>query len=310
MPTINLSPLGVSGGIPGGNGGQHGERQKINGWSLQSARGNTRFLRSVVVDQLPEYGLAFTFTVRDLPTPQQWSRLKKQIVRALTERYGCVCWHMVTEWTKAGRPHLHGCAFWFEFEMHYHRLGNAWLHYSAEFGTLNRGQLIKQIDGADGWFIYMAKHAARGLGHYQRQADAMPPEWRSQTGRVWSQGGRWPTKTEVNEVTLAEFYRFRRMIDRVARAEAKAGLNRALRYGDKNNAAALRKRLIFLRKLRKAFGGGSKASATRGINQWVSGEVSGKLLRWSIEHEVRPGTSDSIEASLEAHGLSSVEVPF
>jgi len=311
MPAINISPLGVSGGIPGGNGGQHGKRQRINGWSLQSARGNTRFLRSVLVDQLPPYGLAFTFTVRDLPTPKQWAQLKKKIIRALTERFGCVCWHMVTEWTQAGRPHLHGCTFWLEYASDFEwGLEDAWLKYTANFGTLDRGQLVKKIRGVDGWFIYMAKHASRGLAHYQRQADALPPEWKSQTGRVWSRGGRWPTSTETNDVTKDEFYRFRRALDRYARARVKTKLKRALKYGDHEKAVSFRKSITHLRKLRAAFGDGRNASETRGITEWVPSEVSGKLLRWSIQQEARASSDATISLGLEAHGFSEADLPY
>lgn len=311
MPTIKMGPLGVSGGIPGGNGGQPGKRERVNGWSRQSARGNTRFLRSVCDDQLPDYGLAFTFTVRDAPTPDQWAKLKKKVVRAMSERLGCVCWHMVTEWTKQGRPHLHGCAFWLDFSTAYYRdLMGAWLKYSAEFGTLNRGQMVKQIDGSAGWFMYMAKHASRGMGHYQREADNLPPEWKLKTGRVWSRGGRWPTRLEENDLTYAEFYLFRRLLDRHVRSEARTKLQKALKYGDPKQIAGARKRLVFLKLLRKSFGGGHRVSATRGINQWVPAKVSGPLLRFAFEQTQDPDEAKRFTRALEAQGMSEMDVPF
>lgn len=311
MHKVKVCPLGVSGGAIGGNGGEHGKRQKINGWSLQSARGNTRFLRSVLVDQLPPFGLAFTFTIRDMPTPQQWAKLKLKLVRALRQRFGSICWHMVTEWTKEGRPHLHGCAFWIETHADIcWDLEDAWLAFTKNYGTSERAQLVKIIRGADGWFIYMAKHAARGLAHYQRQADSLPPEWQAQTGRVWGRGGLWPTDVQENELTPAEFFMFRRLTDSFASSEARTELKRALRYGKAKQITAARKRLVFLKKLRTAFGKGEVASSTRGISQWVSAEVSGKLLRFAImENDPRDEANDCGDV-LHELGLREEDIPF
>ncbi|QXT38744.1 hypothetical protein [Gymnodinialimonas ceratoperidinii] len=311
MFKIKISPLGVTGGAAGGNGGQHGKRQKINGWSLQSARGNTRFLRSVLVDQLPPFGLAFTFTIRDMPTPKEWKRLKLKLVRALNDRFGCICWHMVTEWTKEGRPHLHGCAFWIETHADIvWDLEDAWLAYTKCYGTSERAQLVKIIRGADGWFIYMAKHAARGLGHYQRQADSLPPEWKAQTGRVWGRGGRWPTDVQENNVTAAEFYMFRRSTERYANSKARAELKQALKYGKPQQIKSARKRLVFLKKLRKAFGGGETASSIRGINEWVPWEVSGKLLRFALKENDTRGKTEDIGEIFSSHGLCETDIPY
>lgn len=311
MHTINIGPLGVSGGAVGGNGGNHGTRQRIKGWTLQSARGNMRFLRSVRVDQLPRYGLAFTFTIRDMPTPEQWQKLKLKLVRALSDRFGCTCWHMVTEWTEAGRPHLHGCAFWLEPERTLDwDLEDAWLEYTKSYGTTNRGQDVNPIKEADGWFIYMAKHASRGLGHYQRQRDNLPPEWSEQTGRVWSRGGRWPTEVQQNEATAAEFFTFRRLMDRYERSEARLELNRALKYGKAEQIAAARKRLAFLKKLRTAFGAGFKASSVRGINKWVRWEVSGRLLQFAFAAHDDRTEADEAGKALRLDGIRKEDIPF
>ena len=53
------------------------------------------------------------------------------------------------------------------------------------------------IDGPVGWFQYLAKHAARGVKHYQRTADSIPPEWQRKTGRVWGKVGDWPVQEKV-----------------------------------------------------------------------------------------------------------------
>lgn len=312
MPTIKLYPLGASGGFSGGNGGEYGERHGINGWSLQSARGNTQFLRSVRTDLLPEWGLAFTFTVRDVPTPAQWKKLKRKITIALTERFGCVCWHMVTEWTKEGRPHLHGCAFWLEFHIGIlSKLKMAWLKYSKEFGTLDHGQLVKPIEGAEGWFIYMGKHASRGMSHYQRQRDNLPEEWKSNTGRVWSSGGRWPTEMQEDEVNDGTFFMFRRLTDRHAMAQAVAELRRARHWGKPSQIGAASKRIVFLKRLRKSFGEGQSASTRRGINQWVPMAVSSPLLRLCVAcHDLDVENERAFQASLDHHGLTEEEIPY
>lgn len=270
-----------------------------------------RFLRSVRVDQLPTFGLAFTFTIRDMPTPEQWKTLNLKLRRTLRERFGCVCWHMVTEWTKEGRPHLHGCAFWLEYDAAIDwDLEDAWLEYTKSFGTSARGQKVKMIRGAEGWFIYMAKHASRGMGHYQRQKDSLPPEWREQTGRVWSRGGRWLTEVQSNEATAAEFFTFRRLTDRHERSEARVELNRALKYGKAEQIAAARKRLAFLKKLRTAFGAGFKASSVRGINKWVRWEVSGQLLQFAFAAHDDRTEADEAGKAPRLDGISEEDIPF
>lgn len=169
IPTINISPSGVSGGFSGGNGGEHGERQSISGWTAQSASGNTRFLRSVCVDQLPEFGLACTLTIRDLPSSSEWTTLRKSLSRYLTRSLGCVCWHMVTEWAVARRPRLYVAVFWFEHDVGLvGKIRRWWLKATRKYGTAERAQKIKYITLAAGWFTYTAKHASRGMTHYQR----------------------------------------------------------------------------------------------------------------------------------------------
>lgn len=312
MPTIKISPLGVSGGFSGGNGREYGERQSISGWTAQSARGNTRFLRSVCADKLPGFGLACTLTIRDLPTPQEWMTLRKYLSRYLSRSLGCVCWHMVTEWTVAGRPHLHVAVFWFEHDVGLvTKVQRWWLKATSKFGTAERAQKIRHIIVAEGWFAYTAKHASRGMAHYQRQVDTLPEDWKGNTGRVWGKGGRWITSIEENEVSKVEFYRFRRWLDNHAMASAVQDFRRAQRYGDVSPLAKASKRIQFLKKLRKSFGEGRQASLTRGINQWVPQSVSSPLLMFAAtEHEGYEQTLRDFHASLAFHGLTKDDVPY
>lgn len=273
---IVLSPLGFNGGFAGCNKGAHGVRGKVTGWSVSSARSNMRFLRSVVVESLPEYGLGFTFTVKDCPSSEEWGKIKASLVKFL-DRSGCACWHHVTEWQERGVPHLHGVAFWSNPEYAVNiRLTQQWLGRTRALGTDERAQQVIPIHGVAGWFQYMSKHASRGYAHYQRMADHMPDGW-EKTGRMWARSRKgWETQTEGHSVTRREFYELRRLQDRLARARALDTLKRS-REGSRKWREA-RRSLRFLKKNRKSFGKGRSASETRGLNEWAGLATSRQLI--------------------------------
>lgn len=55
---------------------------------------------------------------------------------------------------------------------------------ASAYGAGLRGQHARIIDGPVGWFQYLAKHAARGVKHYQRTADSIPEGWQKDRARV------------------------------------------------------------------------------------------------------------------------------
>ncbi len=47
-------------------------------------------------------------------------------------------------------------------------LARQWAESAGEFGVAGIAQMVKRIDGPEGWLQYVAKHGARGAKHYQR----------------------------------------------------------------------------------------------------------------------------------------------
>lgn len=176
------------------NDHQRAKRGDVQGWSEGAVRRNTEFLMSIREDRLTGYGLAITLTLRDCPpTAADWHRIRRAFIKRMT-RAGMVRLHWVTEWQRRGIPHLHG-AIWFRDRYDALVVVESWLAVAAEYGAGIRGQHYRVIDGPIGWFQYLAKHAARGVKHYQRSADNIPPGWQSKTGRVWGHTGDWPLAT-------------------------------------------------------------------------------------------------------------------
>lgn len=86
---------------------------------------------------------------------------------------------------------------------------------------------------------------------------------------------------------------------------------RAKKYGDVGPLAKASKRIQFLKKLRKSFGGGRDASLTRGISEWVPQSVSSRLLRLaSSDHDGFEQTNEDRDASLRYHRLILADLPY
>lgn len=189
-------------------------RTEVRGWSLSATRRNVAFLRSVDERRLHVpfvRGYAVTLTVRDCPpAAADWTRLRNAYFWRL-RRAGLVRIHWVTEWQRRGIPHLHA-AVWMPED----RAGDlltAWLQVAAPYGAGPLGQHLSPITDLVGWLQYVAKHAARGVAHYQRAADGIPPAWRNRTGRIWGYGGDWPRVPPAElDLTDAAFWRLRRLI--------------------------------------------------------------------------------------------------
>lgn len=233
MPIQTLCPHGLKGGVaPMKNDHRRAPRGEVQGWSDGATRRNTEFLMSIIETRLNGYGLAVTLTVRDCPpTAQDWHRLRRAWIKRM-ERAGMVRLHWVTEWQRRGVPHLHG-AIWFpsrELAIAADPL-EAWCEVAEKYGARLGGQHARRIDGPVGWFQYLAKHAARGVRHYQRNPDNIPEGWKKKTGRVWGYTGDWP-RQEAVRINLQDqhgdggWFAFRRLIRSWRIADARASGNR------------------------------------------------------------------------------------
>lgn len=213
MPVVSILPGGTSGGHTYEGIRRPGKRGEVKGWTRGSARRLVAWLWSVNVDELPQAGgWALTLTSGVTPdTADDWSRARELWLDRMRLR-GIDAYQWLTEWTARGRPHMHMAVYAsgrFDIDALV-----AWLDICDQMGWVAsaRGQHIVPIDGATGWLKYVAKHSARGIVHYQR--DGAPEGW-EKTGRLWSSGGSWPLEeAERHELTVAQFGRFRELMQR------------------------------------------------------------------------------------------------
>lgn len=275
MRTLKVYLHGATMGTqPGNNSHVRTKRGKVGGWSAGATRRNVAFLRSVEPDSLlvgpdgPLIGIALTLTLRDCPpTSEAFHKLRRAFLMRL-ERMGLYRCHWVIEWQRRGVPHLHG-AFWFPNEKPVNPYGprrtetilNHWMELVAEYGVSRRAQHVAVIHDAIGWFQYVAKHAARGVGHYQRSSENIPEGWTS-TGRMWGKTGEWVTR-DAMEFRLGNdvYFRLRRLARSWRKADARGSNGyriRAARQMLKSNDPDL--------------------SKLRGVSEWIPQDLMLTLL--------------------------------
>lgn len=215
-------------------------RGVCSGWSVSSAKRNSEFLQSLDVGRIASSDVvvfALSLTIRDCPpSAADWHAVVVRFMRRL-ERIGFSWLHWVVEWQKRGVPHLHmavafpssvsvivrsalrlsggssvktesvysGGAIIALFKPH-------WLEVAAAYHPSDISQHVVVVNGLGGWFEYMAKHATRGVRHYQRSA--IPSGW-LKSGRVWGYRGKPPRSPEVEYLLDADaYYVFRRLFYR------------------------------------------------------------------------------------------------
>lgn len=209
------------------NNGKAGPRGKVGGWTAASSRRNLRFLWSVDVAGLSGTGWSFTLTVRDCPaSPKEWAEWCRVYWQRLFDS-GALRLHWVIEWQRRGCPHLHGSVY-FPSSMSVREVENivmaGWI-WRNPFGPRSFTQRCLPIYDAVGWAQYVAKHAARGVRHYQRSPENIPEQWQGKTGRMWGYRGVWPL-TEPLRLHLegsegdGGFFAFRRLVRSYAAAKA------------------------------------------------------------------------------------------
>lgn len=229
MPVVTVYRHGGKGGVaPGRNDHMRMKRGQVEGWSIGAARRNSEFLMSVREDLLTGAGVATTLTLRDCPsTSREWHAVRKALIERL-RRAGMIRLHWVTEWQRRGVPHLH-LAIWWPDSYDTQTAIDAWLDLTGEqYGAGRAGQHARPIDGAIGWFQYLAKHAVRGVKHYQRSGDNIPEGWQEKTGRVWGHSGDWPLAAPrkfglQDQHGDGGWFHLRRMVRSWRIADARAG---------------------------------------------------------------------------------------
>lgn len=209
-------------------------------------------------DALGAGGGAFTLTARDRPpSAEEWTATRTQLMKRL-RRAGMERGQWLTEFTRRGVPHLHGCVWGVDGA----EVVEHWLEVAGRWGAGPAGQHVRSLDGLAGWLKYQAKHSSRGVRHYQRAS--LPAEW-DKSGRLWGFVGDWPLREEVYNVPVLTFHRFRRAMRAYLVAEARA-------QGDLTGAAHLRGLLRDPDPAR---------SAVRAVGGFCPEAVSQRLVAWS-----------------------------
>lgn len=206
-----------------------GERGAVGGWSHGSTSRNIAFLRSVDERELTGNALALTLTVKDCPPDSDlWHKIRRSFEHRL-RRLGLIRMHWVIEWQRRGVPHLHCAAFFDDSApvMLPHIIVKSWCDLTADYGSSPFAQYVLPITDAMGWFMYVSKHAARGVAHYQRSPENIPKMWQRKTGRMWGKVGDWPIldKTDIF-LSDAAFFALRRIVKGWRLADSRSSCSR------------------------------------------------------------------------------------
>lgn len=275
------------------------KRGTVSGWSYGATRRNTAFLRSVNEPDLhtdsdgnPLRAFAVTLTLRDCPdSSDEWHQLRNRFYRRLL-RMGLYRSHWVTEWQRRGVPHLHG-AFWVPMNVMPWQIVRHWLELTGEFyGASSKSQFITPITDPVGWFKYLAKHASRGVSHYQRNPENIPPQWLNKTGRVWGKTGVWPVREAIAvELDDKAYFALRRLLRRWRIADARASVPDAVRlavrkqpelsicpYYVQVRASHAFRRVVYARRMLNC--NCPRLSAVRGVSEWLSQDFQLLALDW------------------------------
>jgi len=265
MPKITIMPDGCKAAKAAGMNRKPLKRDKATGWSTGSARRNADFLMSIDAFALGRgTSLSVSLTLgRELAiTPQVFTAMRKSFFMRL-RRMGLVRLHWLTEFQRDGTPHLHMMVYfpptddWLSL---CERVRNHWLSVAVATGAERAGQHVVPVSHLKGWKIYLAKHGARGVNHYQRK---MPAGW-EEPGRMWGYLGEWPTRRLELETDDETFFRFRRFVRSWRVSQARRAVRR-----DPDSRSARRQLLAARRSLVEGEPGSSARSTFRGLSQWL-----------------------------------------
>lgn len=300
MPTITIRVHGVSatrnqtvvnpvtGEIVTLTAFQPPERTATRGWTPNVARRNEQRLQQVDFDAVEGFPAFVTLT---MPSGQMgevsaamfhgwlksWLRYMK--------RHGMEHYYWILEFQASGNPHLH-VLVWLDHEpepLETYKALRSWVGILDKSGVGARiqGQIWENIDVGgelvvDGErvpahpervLMYLAKHAARGVAHYQRQIENMPEDWKNRSGRVWGHDRGLPLRAQQDfETDYSTFWTFRRLVRRWRLAEA-----RSIKDADRRRAA-----IVQARGSLKC--GRPDVSSYRGVSAWIPSDVASQLL--------------------------------
>ena len=198
-------------------------------------------------------------------------------------------YYWILEFQGSGNPHLH-VLVWIDHEfdvLEQYRALTSWGNMldKSNIGARVQAQVWEPIDMGgeivvDGEMVpahpervlmYLTKHAARGVAHYQRRIENMPDDWQYRSGRVWGHDRGLPLREQDDfECSYKEFWQYRRLVRRWRLSEANA-----ITDPDRKRVAVVQARRM-LRCSRP------DVSPFRGVSAWVP-ESAAKQLFVSIE---------------------------
>lgn len=300
MPTISIRAHGTSatrnqtvvnpatGEIVKLTAFQPPERTATKGWTPNVARRNEQRLQQIDFDAIDGVPVFVTLTMpsgqmSDVSAAMFHGWLKRWL--QYMKRHGMGHYYWILEFQASGNPHLH-VLVWLDHEpdpLETYRALRSWVGILNKSGVGARlqGQIWEQIDVGgeivvDGEpipahpervLMYLAKHAARGVAHYQRQIENMPDDWQYRSGRVWGHDRGLPLRAQQDfETDYSTFWTFRRLVRRWRCSEA-----RGIKDADRRRQAIGQARRS-LRCSRR------DVSPYRGVSAWIPSDVASRLL--------------------------------
>ena len=300
MPTVSIREHGVSasrnqtvvnpvtGEIMKLTAFNQPERTATRGWTTNVARRNEQRLQQIDFDGIDGVPAFVTLT---MPSGQMgevsaadfhgWLKRWLQFMK----RHGLTHYYWILEFQASGNPHLHVLVWldhaWDALEQY--KALRSWVGIlnKSDVGARLQGQIWEPIDVGgelvvDGErvpahpervLMYLAKHAARGVVHYQRQIANMPDDWQFRSGRVWGHDRGLPLREQQDfETDYSTFWTFRRLVRRWRCSEA-----RQIKDAERRRAAIGQAR----RSLRC---GRRDVSPYRGVSAWLPASVASQLL--------------------------------
>lgn len=300
MPTISIREHGVSavrnqtvvnpetGEIVTLTAFQPPERTATKGWTPNVARRNEQRLQQIDFDAVEGFPAFVTLT---MPS-QQMSDVSAAMFHGwlkswlrFMKRHGLQHYYWILEFQASGNPHLH-VLVWLDHTpdpLETYRVLRSWVGILNKSGVGARlqGQIWENIDvggtiTVDGETVpahpervlmYLAKHAARGVAHYQRQIENMPEDWQYRSGRVWGHDRSLPLREQEDfETDYPTFWTFRRLVRRWRCSEAQG-----IKDPERRRTAILQARGML-----KC--GRPDVSPYRGVSAWLPSDVASSLL--------------------------------
>lgn len=264
------------------------ERTATRGWTPNVARRNEQRLQQIDFDAIDGVPAFVTLTMpsqqmSDVSAAMFHGWLKRWL--QYMKRHGMCHYYWILEFQATGNPHLH-LLVWLNHDwdaLEQFKALRSWVGIlnKSDVGARLQGQIWENIDVGgelvvDGEpvpahpervLMYLAKHAARGVAHYQRQVENMPEDWKYRSGRVWGHDRGLPLREQQDvECDYPTFHRFRRLVRRWRLAEARA------------IADPERRRLAISQARRCLKCSRPDVSPYRGVSAWIPSDVASALL--------------------------------